>query len=103
MPQYNLVSPERCSTLILETQDCGSPLVSGVEGEGRDELGLVRGGGEIGEVKFVRGEVERGRKRKSAWRRNSAWERVERGGELEEGEKAQKGRGEEIHYKKSLV
>ena len=70
---------------------------------GRRRKGLVRGGGEIGEVKFVRGEVERGRKRKSAWRRNSAWERVERGGELEEGEKAQKGRGEEIHYKKSLV
>lgn len=63
MPQYNLVSPGRCSTLILETPDCGSPLVSGVEGGGREELGLVRGGGEIGEVKKS-SVCERGRRKR---------------------------------------
>lgn len=59
------MSPGRCSTLILETLDCGSPLVSSGEGGGREELGLVRGGGEIGKVKFVRGEGERGRKKRN--------------------------------------
>ena len=50
MPQYNPVSPGRCSTLIFETPDCGSPLVSDGEGGGRRELNLVERGRK-GEVK----------------------------------------------------